>query len=507
MELKDYILPLRRWWWLIVASTLIATLASFAATRGQLPIYSARATLMVGQAIQDPNPNGSDIYLTQQLASTYTDIARRQPVRDGTMARLGLTWLPAYTVRSVPDTQLIEISVVDNDAQRAQAVANELADQVIRQAPASAAGGAGERQTFINSQLDDLETKITQTRDEVTKKQAELANMFSARQISDTQTQIAALQQKLLTLQGNYAALLANTQRGAINSLTVIEPATLPSAPIGPNRRLTILLAATIGLILAAGAAYLLEYMDDTLKSPDDVQKILALTTLGTVPYAAEVSPSNQLIVQSNSQSLVTEAYRVLRTNLRFAAVDRPLRTLLITSPAPGEGKSLTASNLAAALAQNGRRVILVDADLHRPRLHRVFNLRNNVGVTSALLESHPSLEGLLQETSVPGLSVLSSGPLPPNAAELLGSERMRELLVALTAIVDIVVLDSPPTTALSDASILATQTDGVLLVLDSGKTRRELAKRGAAALRQVKAHVLGVVLNRVPLRGDRLLL
>jgi len=131
-----------------------------------------------------------------------------------------------------------------------------------------------------------------------------------------------------------------------------------------------------------------------------------------------------------------------------------------------------------------------------------VFNLRNSVGVTSALLENHPSPEGLLQETGVHGLSVLSSGPLPPNAAELLGSERMRELLVELTAIADIVVLDSPPTTALSDASILATQKDGVLLVLDAGKTRRELAKRAAAAMRQVNAHVLGVVLNRVPLRG-----
>jgi capsular polysaccharide biosynthesis protein len=223
---------------------------------------------------------------------------------------------------------LIEIAVVDTDAKRAQAVANELADQLIHQAPTSPGGGADQRQAFINSQLDDLETKITQTQDEVTKKQTELANLFSARQIADAQAQITALQQKLVTLQGNYAAMLANTQRGAINSLAVIEPARLPSVPIGPNRRLTIFLAAVIGLILAVGAAYLLEYMDDTLKNPEEVQKVLGLTTLGAVPQAAEVSPANELIVLSNSQSPATEAYRVLRTNLQFAAVDRPLRTL-----------------------------------------------------------------------------------------------------------------------------------------------------------------------------------
>jgi capsular exopolysaccharide synthesis family protein len=192
----------------------------------------------------------------------------------------------------------------------------------------------------------------------------------------------------------------------------------------------------------------------------------------------------------------------VLRTNLQFAAVDRPLRTLLITSPAPTEGKSLTAANLAVAQAQAGRRVILVDTDLHRPRLHRLFKLRNNAGVTTALLAEHPALDDLLQEASVPGLRVLTSGPLPPNPAELLGSARMKELLVELTAVADTVVLDSPPATAFSDAAILSTQSDGVLLVLDSGHTRREIARRSLEALGRVNARVVGVLLNRMPTRG-----
>ena len=255
-------------------------------------------------------------------------------------------------------------------------------------------------------------------------------------------------EQKLNSLQSNYAALLANTQRGALNQLSVIEAAQPPNLPIGPDRLIIILLAAAVGFVMAAAAAYLLEYLDDTFKSPDMVQKTLGLTTLGAVPVMDEVTPGNELAPLINDHSATTEAYRVLRTNLQFASVDRPLHTLMVTSPAPSEGKSMTSANLAAAVARAGRQVILVDADLHRPRLHRVFNLTNNVGVTSALLADHPSVEGLLQETQIPGLRVLTAGPLPPNPAELLGSSRMKDLIAALNAHADMVILDTPPVAA-----------------------------------------------------------
>ena len=502
MELKEYILPLRKWWWLIVAATLVATVSSFIATRRQAPIYQTRTTIMVGRAIENPNPNGSDFWLMQQLASTYADIAKRAPVQDATKTALGLTWLPDYTVRVVPNTQLVEISVVDTSPPRAQAVAAELANQLILQTPMQSGSTMEQRQVFIKTQLDDLEIKINETRDEITKKQADLANLFSARQIADTQTQIAGLQTKLSTLQANYAALLSNTQQGAVNTISVIEPAQLPHSPIGPNKPATILLAAVIGFILAAGAAFLLEYLDDSLKNPDDVQKTLGLTTLGAIPVMEETATRGELAVVASSHSMASEAFRVLRTNLRFAGVDRPLQTILITSPAPSEGKSLTVANLGAALAQAGERVILVDADLHRPRLHRVFGLRNNRGITSALLEEHPNLDGLLQDTTVPGLQVLTSGPLPPNASELLGSAHMRELLSQLSRQADVLLLDSPPATALADAAVLATQTDGVLLVLDAGNTRREAARRAIEALGRVNARVVGAILNRLPTSG-----
>jgi len=502
VEFKEYILPLRKWWWLIVAATLVATVSSFIVTRQQPPIYQAHTTLIVGHAIENPNPTGNDFWLTQQLANIYADIAKRDPVKDATMAALGLTWLPEYTVGVAPNTQLIEIVVVDSSPQRAQAVAGELANQLIQLSPTGADSESQQRQAFVNGQLNELEVNIKATQDEITKKQDELANLFSARPIADAQTQIAGLQTKLTTLQANYAALLSNTQKSAVNSISIIEPAALPAKPIGPNKPVTILLAAAIGFILAAGAAYVFEYLDDTLKNPDDVRKLLGLTTLGAVPIMEGAKAGNELAVLTSGQSISKEAYRVLRTNLQFAAVECPLGLLLVTSPAPTEGKSLTVANLGVVMAQADRRVILVDADLHRPRQHTLFGLRNTTGLTTALLDTHPNLDGLLQETSVPGLRVLTSGPLPPDPAELLGSTRMRELLARLGEQADMIVLDSPPVTVRADAAILSTQTDGVLLVLDSSQTRREVAKQALTALRQVNARVVGALLNRMPTRG-----
>lgn len=501
-DLRDYVLPLRKWWWLIVAATLVATISSFLATRQQPPIYRTRVTVMVGSAIENPNPSGNEFWLTQQLATTYADIVKRDPVRNATMAALGLTWLPDYQARVVPNTQLVEISVTDTSPQRAQAVADELARQLVLLSPTAPGREDQQRQAFVNQQLSDLEVKIQETQDEINRKQADLANMFSARQIADTQAQIAGLQNKLATLQANYAALLANTQRGALNSITVIEPAALPTTPVGPNKLATILLAAAIGFLLAAGAAYLLEYLDDTLKNPDDMQKTAGLTTLGAVPELTGVAAGNELVVLASGQSAAAEAYRILRTNLQFSGVDRPVHTLMISSPAPREGKTLTASNLGIAFAQAGQRVILVDADLHRPRLHRIFGLRNNIGLTSALLAPEPAVDGLLQETTVPGLQVLTSGPLPPNPAELLASRRMREFTQKLTEAADIVIFDTPPITALADAAIIGSQVDGVLLVVSAGETRREMVRRALAALQRVQARVVGALINRMPVQG-----
>ena len=200
----------------------------------------------------------------------------------------------------------------------------------------------------------------------------------------------------------------------------------------------------------------------------------------------------------STTPNPAAESYRMLRTNLQFASVDRPLKMLLITSPAPGEGKSLTAANLAAAYTRAGKRVVLVDADLHRPSQQRFFRLRNNVGLTLALFDDKMGLEGLMQDSGLPGLRIMTTGPLPPNPAELLGSRRMQEILGRLRDQADIVIIDSPPVSAVSDALILASQADGVLLIVKSGKTSRTVAKKALSTLRQAKTQLVGAVYNGI---------
>lgn len=502
MSLLEYLSPVRRWWWVLVLGTLVAVGSTFVALRAQPPVYQASSSLMIGRTLSDPNPSYNEMYLVQQLANTYAALAKRTSVRNVAMANLGLKWLPEYSVRLVTNTQLLEITVTSTDPLLAQAAADALAYALVAQSPTQANSEAQSRQGFVTAQLDALEAGIKDTQDEITRIQSRLADLLSAREIADAQAQIAALQSKLRDLQNNYAALLSHSQQGATNTLTVVEPAQLPTVPTGTNRMRTLALAAAIGLILSTGTAYLLSYVDDTLKTPYDVKRSLGLITLGAVPDSENGVSGAKPLMLSGSHSAASEAYRMLRTNLQFAAVEHPLRTLLVTSSAPNEGKSHTTANLAVALAQVGQRVILVDSDLHRPRLHKLFGRPNAAGLSTALLAEHPTADGLLQPTDDPRLRLLTAGPVPPNPTELLGSARMRELLAALALEADIVLLDSPPVLILADALVLSALADGVLLVVQAWHTRRRNAKQAVDTLRTVKASLVGALINRVPTRG-----
>ena len=206
----------------------------------------------------------------------------------------------------------------------------------------------------------------------------------------------------------------------------------------------------------------------------------------------------NQLITVAEPRSPISEAYRTLRTNLEFASLDQELRTLVVTSAGVGEGKSTTLANLAVVSAQAGRRVLLVDADLRRPRLHDIFGLSNTSGLTTAMMDETALLSPPLQETGINGLSVLTSGQLPPNPAELMSSRRMEEVIEALIERADQILFDTPPVVAVTDAAVLATKVDGVLLVVSAGKTRRESARAAVQRLEQINARLVGTVLTNV---------
>jgi len=206
------------------------------------------------------------------------------------------------------------------------------------------------------------------------------------------------------------------------------------------------------------------------------------------------------LITVTNPRSPISEAYRTLRTNLEFTSLDKPIRTMVVTSAGPEEGKSTTLANLAVTLAQAGKEVILVDCDLRRPSQHQIFNLRNGAGLTTMMVADEALRDPPLQETGIEGLKLLASGPIPPNPSELLGSRRMEEIIELLSQQAAMVLFDAPPVIAVTDAAVLATKVDAVLLVINAGKTKREHARRAKALLDKVNAHLIGTALNNVKL-------
>jgi succinoglycan biosynthesis transport protein ExoP len=422
-------------------------------------------------------------------------------VRNATMQALGINWLPEYLARALPNTQLIEIAVTDVNPLRAQVVANSLADQLVLRSPTSARPEDQERQQFVSTQLSDLQTQIEETQNEIAKYQEQLGTLNSARELQDTQNQIAALQTKLTTLQGNYAALLANTQQGATNTLTIIEPAELPTNPIGPKKTMSIMLSAAIGFSLAAGAAYVLEYLDDTLKTPEEISLILGATIIGFIgETGASGDNRNGIYVSKHPRSPIAEAYRSLRANLEFAAVDRPLKTIMIASADPDAGKSSVAANLAVIMAQGEKSVVLVDADLRKSSIHTYAELPNEIGL-SDLFRNGADVSKAVQVWKDQKVNVITGGSSPPNPAELLGSKKMDNILARLGENADVVVIDSPPF-IVSDALMLAAKVDGVLVVIRPGHTRKKIAVAMMEQLNRAGARILGVVLNRIPHRG-----
>lgn len=278
-----------------------------------------------------------------------------------------------------------------------------------------------------------------------------------------------------------------------------IEPAQPPAKPIQPQPLRNTLLAGAVGLLLTAGVAFLIEYLDDTLKSPEDVERVLGLPVIG---YIAEMqypkdSPQ-EVYVTRQPRSPVSEAFRALRTNLEFAGVDAPLVTLLVTSAGPGDGKTTIAANLAAIISQGGKRVILIDADLRRPQLHRFFGLPNRVGLSDLFREQASPMLVSHAPTGLPNLRVITSGPLPPNPTELLGSEKMNQLLGQLKTQAQVILIDTPPS-LVADAQVLSARVDGVLIVIYPGHTHADSARTTLEMFTRSGANIVGVVFNRIP--------
>lgn len=297
-----------------------------------------------------------------------------------------------------------------------------------------------------------------------------------------------------------------------VNNIRVLDRPRIPKSPVRPNVPMNVGAGVAIGLLLGIAAAMARALLDRTLKTPDDIEQRLNVTFLGLIPEIDKVERKArgkrrhtqtegqpELVVHDNPMGGIAEAARVVRTNLTFMAPDNPFKRLLITSAGPAEGKTTFACCIAIAMAQAGKRVVLVDCDLRRPRVHRVFKTGSDEGLTTALFdESSP--EAVAHETRVDNLWVIPAGPTPPNPAELLHSDRFKRFLKELEGRFDRVILDSPPVAVVTDSAVLATQVDGTVLVVRAFKTHKDLATHAVRALQDVGANIAGVVLNAVNL-------
>lgn len=306
------------------------------------------------------------------------------------------------------------------------------------------------------------------------------------------------------------------TRAGQIGKIRIVDPAVPPEFPISPKKKLNLILATLVGLGLGIGVVFFLEYLDNSVRTVEDVER-LQLPLLGSIP---DIEPEKQnglwralpkkkgsedevgrlatrLVTHLKPKSPYSEAYRSLRTQIQYARSEKPVQTILVSSPGPGEGKSTSVTNLAITMAQMGSKTILIDSDLRRPVLHSLFDLKRDVGLSNYLV-GRAEIEEVIRPTSVDNLYLISCGILPPNPSELLGSKRMQELIQQLKNEYDYVLFDSPPLIAVTDAVVMAPWVDGVVLVLRSGKTDRDAAVRAFELLRNVKANVLGTLLNDV---------
>jgi len=438
MEIADYLRLLRHRWKLIVAVVVLAVLAALAASLVTTPKYAASTQLFVSTTGQDTT------------AAAY---------QGGLFSQQRVT---SYA-------ELIQ----------GQQVAQRVVDTL--KLPMTAAQVAGEVSASVTTNTVILGVTVT---DASPQRARDIANT-----LSDQFTKLVA---ELETPQGSTTAAA---------KVTVVQQASLPTSPVVPKTTRNIALGAVVGLLLGVGLAVLRDRLDNTVKDRREVVEATQAAVVGAIPFDSD-RPSHPLAGFGEGHSSSAEAYRQIRTNLQFLDVDNPPRAMVITSAVPNEGKTTTALNLAFALGEAGHRVILVEADLRRPRLAKYLQLVENVGMTN-VLSGAAELDDVLQSTANPAVTVLAAGPHPPNPSELLGSSRLQTLLSTLRSRYDYIVFDAPPLLPVTDAAVLTVHADGAILVARHGHTEREKLARAAENLRSVDGRLLGTILNMVPAKSS----
>jgi len=490
-DLREYLRIARARKLQIGLVTLVLVAAAMLFTFRQTPVYQGEAKVLVrpvaapGTALAIPQTPNLDtereLVLSQKVANLVKRAGGTAISVDELQKHLG--------VQVLTNTEVLVIRFDDPNPQAAARFANAFADRYIdfrsdqaRQQFQDAAAAIAQQVDGINKRLSQLRDKIDSTSD------PQLKDSYEA-QRDELVAQLGVLEQRSLDLTAN--------QGVAEGSAEVVQRAEPPRSPVSPNKVRNAVLALLAGLALGVGFAFLRERLDDRVKTRQEVERRLGAPVIAAVPrIAAWRRPEDaQLIMRADPRSPVSEAYRTLSTNVQYMASQSPIKVIMVTSAMGGDGKTTTCANLAMALAQAGKRVVLVSADLRRPRLHHFFGLRNGPGLSNTLSDPH-SLAELAADPGVPNLRVVNAGEIPQDPAALLGSPRASRLLTTLREAADFVLIDTPPVLAVADASILAPLVDGTIFVLDAGHSSRSALAHARDQLDNAGARILGAVFN-----------
>jgi succinoglycan biosynthesis transport protein ExoP len=490
VKLSDYLQSLWRRKWIILFAMVITVAAVAFRTSKLTRTYSASTTMRILTAsIGSPEFVQYDVTYADRLMNTYAQMAQSRPLLQQLAAQLNLMSPPNVSVSVVPETELMELTATSADPAQARDIANALAALLIKEIQTTSQGNSQTIIGLLNTQMQEAQTELDQARSQYAQLAAQYPQtderVLSANQVVQLKQQVYA------TLLGQYENA-RSSQSVTADSLSVIDPASLPSSPSSPNVSLNLSLGVIVGLAIGLGLAFALENMDTTLHSTKQIEAALNLKTLARIPKKRGRKPSFR-----DTNSPQAEANRTLRTNLLNLAPEKSLHTLMLTSAEPNEGKSTTAAHLAIAMGQAGHKTILVDCDLRRPKQHKLFSRANIVGL-SDLLTERANIEDVLLEDQMPNVSLITSGVLPPgeHPTELIASDAMKKLLVQLSEQADIVILDGPAVRVV-DAVILASIADGVLLVIGRDLITKDEAQQAYLQLTNSKANVLGTVINR----------
>jgi capsular exopolysaccharide synthesis family protein len=488
LSLRDQLRVVRRRKLVIILTMVVVTGTAVALSSTKPKIYEGTAEVLLEAR------TGETLFqnVAQRAVSVQTEIRvlKSAPVQAAVRNELGVA--PKVWASPIPDTSLFQVKARSRDPARAAAIANSYVESYITYRQTEAVRGLVEAGAAVQKQADALQTEIDSLTAKAIAAGAKGEQAYGPRR-DQLVTQQVILKQRLDQLQADATLKSGGAQ--------LVTPAVAEATPISPKPKRDGVLGAGVGLVLGHGLAVLFEHLDDTIKLKEDFERAAhGLPVLGLIPVVSAWKRRGEpmVISQVDPSSPASEAYRTLRTSISFLGIDHAMRTLQVTSPGASDGKSTTLANLAVALAQTGQRVVLVCCDLRRPRIHEFFGLSNEVGFTNVLLGDTPLNRALQQVPGEDNLKLLASGPKPPNPSELLSSSRTIEILVALQAHADMVLLDCPPVLPVTDAAVLSARVDATLLVATARKTTQREVARAVEILRQVEAPLVGTVLNGV---------